>query len=210
MLYPRTKLDLEIEGQKKRGILVVVSGPSSGVGKDSVVNGFREKHQFSKIITYTSRPKRPHEKEGFDYHFVSPQDFQNKINQGFFLEWMKYLDNFYGTPKKEVQEALKIGKDILLRVDVRGAKAVKKAIPQAVLIYIAAPSFKSMAKRLESRKSNSPQENERKLQVAVWEVEQFEGFDYLVVNEENKLQETIEKVRLIVEAERLRVANQRK
>lgn len=205
MIYPRTKLDLEIDNQKKRGILLVISGPSSGVGKDSVVNGFRKKYQLSKIVTYTSRPKRPGEKAGFDYHFITPKEFERKIKQNFFLEWEKYLGNYYGTPKSKVKKAIKSGKDVLLRVDVRGAKSVKKAIPQAVLIYIAAPSFKIMAERLLNRKRDDQKEIERKLQVATWEVEQFEGFDYLVVNEEGKLDKTIEIVKMILEAERRRV-----
>lgn len=204
MVYPRTKLDLEIDVQKKRGILLVVSGPSSGAGKDSVVNGFRKKYESSKVVTYTSRSKRPGERDGFDYHFIKTEEFEKKIKQGFFLEWEKYLDHYYGTPKKKVKRALKSGKDVLLRVDVRGSKSVKKLLPQAVLIYTAAPSFAVMAKRLRHRKDDK-ETIKRKLQVATWEVEQFEGFDYLVVNEQGKLDQTIEIVKMILEAERRRV-----
>lgn len=204
MLQPRTKLDLEIENQKKRGILAVVSGPSAGVGKDAIVNRLREKYAFDKITTFTSRPKRPGEKEGFDYHFIAREDFEQKINQGFFLEWEKYLDNFYGTPKKKALEKIKKGIDVLLRVDVRGAKSVKKAIPQAVLVYIAAPSFEILKERLIKRKDPS-ESIEKKLQAAQWEVEQFEGFDFLVVNEQDKLEDTVELVRMIIEAEKRRI-----
>lgn len=208
MVYPRTKLDLEIDAQKKRGILLVISGPSSGSGKDSVVNGFRKKHEAKKIVTYNSRPKRLGERDGFDYHFVSVEEFEKKIKEGFFLEWEKYLDNYYGTPKNQVEKALRSGEDVLLRIDVRGAKSVKKAIPEAVLIYIAAPSFEVMAKRLKHRKDDE-ETIKRKLQVATWEVEQFEGFDYLVVNEEGKLDQTIEIVKMILEAGRRKVRNKK-
>lgn len=208
MIYPRTKLDLEIDAQKKRGILLVISGPSSGAGKDSVMNGFIKKYKLSKIVTYNSRPKRPGEKDGFDYHFISSKEFEDKIKKRFFLEWEEYLDNYYGTPKNEVKKALKSGRDVVLRVDVRGAKSVKKAIPETVLIYIAAPSFKTMAERLKHRKDNEEQ-IKRKLQVATWEIEQFEGFDYLVVNEEGKLDQTIEIVKMILETEHRKVKNRK-
>jgi len=207
MIYPRTKLDIEIEGQKKRGILLVVSGPSSGVGKDSVVNGFMQKYKLGKIVTFTSRSKRPGERNGYDYHFIAASEFEHRIKKGFFLEWEKYLENFYGTPKHKVKKALRSGQDVLLRVDVRGARSVKKAIPEAVLIYIAAPSFAIMAKRLKNRKGTTEEELEKKLQVATWEVEQFEGFDYLVVNEEGELDQTINMVKGILEAERRKVGN---
>lgn len=206
MIYPRTKLDLEISNQKKRGILLVVSGPSAGVGKDSVVNGFLTKYKLHKIITCTTRMKRPQEKEGFDYHFITEKEFENKIKKGFFLEWEKYLGNYYGSPKSAVKKAIKSGNDVLLRVDVRGAKSVKKIFPEAVLVYIAAPSFKVMEQRLFNRKDDK-EEIKRKLQVGIWEIEQFEGFDYLVVNEDYKLDQTINYVKMIVESERRKVRN---
>lgn len=209
MIYPRTKLDLEIDAQKKRGILLVISGPSSGAGKDSVRNGFVKKYKVSKILTYTSRQKRPGERDGFDYNFISTKEFEKKIKEGFFLEWEKYLGNYYGSPKSEVKKKLNSGEDVLLRVDVRGAKSVKKAIPESVLVYIAAPSFGVMAKRLKHRRDNE-EEIKRKLKVAVWEVEQFEGFDYLVVNEQGKLDQTIEIVKMILEAERHRVKSSKR
>lgn len=199
-----TKLDAEVAAQKKRGILVVVSGPSAGVGKDTIVNRLVSKYSFAKITTYTTRPKRPAEKEGFDYHFIQKGEFEEKISEGFFLEHEKYLDNFYGTPKQEILETIKNGKDVLLRIDVRGAKSVKKATSRAVLVYIAAPSFAILKERLAKRKDPS-ESIEKKLQVALWEVEQFDGFDYLVVNEQDKVEDTVDQVRMIIEAERRKV-----
>lgn len=207
MTYPRTKLDLEIDAQKRRGILLVIAGPSSGVGKDAVRNGFAERYKISKLVNYSSRPKRPGEKEGAELHFISAQEFEKKIKQKFFLEWEKYLDNYYGTPKKVVVDTLRSGKDIAVRVDVRGAKSIKKAIPEAVIIYIAAPSFEIMARRLKNRKDTTEEEMKKKLQVATWEVEQFNGFDYLVVNEEGKLDKTIKVVKMILESERKKIRN---
>lgn len=203
MIRPKTKLELEIEAQKKRGILAVVSGPSAGVGKDAVVNGLRKKYPFEKVVTCTTRAQRPGEKDGFDYYFFRKEEFEKKTKEDFFLEWEKYLDNYYGTPRKEVLEKMKKG-DVLLRVDVRGAKSVKKVIPTALIIYIAPPSFKTLERRLHKR-NDDEQSIERKVQVAVWEVEQFEGFDYVVVNEENRLDKTVELVKMIIEAERRRV-----
>jgi guanylate kinase len=204
MLTNSVKLDLEIQAQKNRGVLAVVSGPSAGVGKDAVVNKLKEKYGFSKITTYTTRAKREGEVEGTDYHFVSFDDFEKKKKQDFFLEWEKYLENYYGTPKDEVLKTVASGKDVLLRIDVRGAKSVKKVIPQAVLIYIAAPSFDTLKLRLEKRKDQS-ESIEKKLQIAIWEVEQFDGFDYLVVNEQDRLDDTAELVHKIIEAERRKV-----
>ena len=204
MIKPRTKLDLEIETQKKRGILTVVSGASSGVGKDSVVKGLRKKHSFDRVVTYTTRKIRPGEENGADYNFVSKQEFEEKIKKGFFLEHILYLDNHYGTPKKDVIDKIKKGKDVLLRIDVRGAKSVKQAISESVLVYIAPPSFDAMEKRMLKR-NDQKESIKKKLQVAVWEIEQFEGFDYVVVNEEGKLDKTIELVKIIIEAERRKV-----
>lgn len=204
MLTNSVKLDLEIQAQKNRGVLVVVSGPSAGVGKDAVVNKLKEKYGFSKITTLTTRPMREGEQEGVDYYFVSQDEFEKKKNEDYFLEWEKYLDNFYGTPKQEVLDNVSQGKDVILRIDVRGAKSVKKIIPSAVLIYIAAPSFDILKLRLEKRKDKS-ESIEQKLQAAAWEVEQFDGFDYLVVNEQDRLDDTVELVHNIIEAERRRV-----
>lgn len=204
MIKPKTKLELEIEAQNKKGILTIISGASSGVGKDSVVKGLRKKYLFDRVITYTTRKIRPGEKNGVDYNFISKQDFESKIKKGFFLEHVVYLDNYYGTPKKDVLEKINKGKDVLLRIEVRGSKVVKKKIPEAVLVYIAPPSFDTMEKRMLKR--NDKEESiTRKLQVAVWEIEQFEGFDYVVVNEEGKLDKTIELVKMIIEAERRKV-----
>ncbi len=208
LIRPRTKLDLEIENQKKRGVLTVISGPA-GAGKDTTVDGLRQKFGFGKIVTCTTREKRANEKEGKDYHFISKEEFKKKINQNFFLEWEKYLNNFYGTPKNEVLKNIKKGVDVLLRVDVRGAKSVKREIPEAVLVYLSAPSFKILGKRMKRRKELQKSIDQR-LQVAAWEVEQFEGFDYLVVNEENKIEKTVKLVKMIIETERRRIKNGKK
>lgn len=200
----KTKLDEEIQAQKNRGVLAVVSGPSAGVGKDAVVNTLKKKYGFAKITTYTTRERRPGEQNGVDYFFVTPQEFEQKIKQGFFLEWEKYLENFYGTPKQTVLDSIQNGQDVLLRIDVRGAKSIKNAIPRAVLLYIAAPTFQTLKKRLEKRKDPS-ESIEKKLQAAAWEVEQFEGFDYLIVNEDDQLEKTAEIVKMTIESERRRV-----
>lgn len=204
MIRPKTKLELEIEAQNKRGILLVLSGPSAGVGKDAVRKGLLEKYNFQQVVTYVSRTKRPHEREGFDHHFVSAPEFEKRIKESFFLENEKYLDNYYGTPKKNVLDNINKGKDVLLRVDVRGAKSVKKLLPKTVLVYLAPPSFEILEKRLRKR-ADQKEMIAKKLQVAVWEIEQFKGFDYVVVNEEGKLEQTIEIIKSIVEAERRKV-----
>jgi len=206
MIRPKTKLELEIEAQEKRGILLVVSGPSAGVGKDAIVKGLREKYPFERVVTCTTRGKRPGEIQGKDYDFISKEEFEIRIRKGYFLEWVKYLDNYYGTPKKETISKMRTGKDVLLRIEVRGAKVIKEALPETVLVYIAPPSFETLEKRMEKRNDDTGS-IARKLQVAVWEIEQFDGFDYVVVNEEGKLDQTIEYVKMIVEAERRKARN---
>lgn len=206
MIRPKTKLELEIEAQKKRGILLVLSGASAGVGKDAVRKGLLKKYHFEQTVTCVSRSKRVGERDGFDHHFLTKQEFEKRIKENFFLENVLYLGNHYGTPKKDVIGKIKKGKDVLLRVDVRGAKSVKKAIPQAVLVYIAPPSFETLEKRLHKRKDKE-ELIKKKLQVAIWEIEQFEGFDYVVVNEEGKLDKTVELVKSIVETERRKIRN---
>ena len=206
MIRPKTKLELEIEDQKKRGILVVISGPSAGVGKDSVRKGLLEKYNCKQVVTYVSREKRSHERNGVDHHFITRQEFERKIKEKFFLEWVITLGNYYGTPKKDILDKIKMGEDVVLRVDVRGAKSVKKILSEALLVYIAPPSLKVLEERLKKRK-DVKEMIAKKIQLAEWEIEQFEGFDYIVVNEEGKLDKTIELVKSIIETERRKIKN---
>jgi guanylate kinase len=183
------------------GLLVVISGPSSGAGKDSVARTLEKRGNFSRVVTYNTRDIRPGEIDGVDYHFVSRDEFLRKKKKGFFLETNEYLGNLYATPKDEVLRLLKLGKDILLRVEVNGAKAAKKAIPEALLIFITAP-FKQMRQRLIKRAREDRQEIEEKLAFAKKEMKEKKHFDYVVVNKEGKLEKTVKEVQKIIQKEK--------
>lgn len=191
----------------KQGLLVVISGPSSGAGKDAVARGVEKRQRLTRIVTYNSRDKRPGEVEGVDYHFVSREEFLKKEKQGFFLEKNEYNRNLYGTPKEEVLEALKRGEDVLLRIDVNGAREVKRQMPEAVTIFIYA-TITEMGGRLMRRGRDSEEEMERKMVLARKEMlEKDKGyFDYQVYNQDGKLNEAIEEVLGIIVKEKAATA----
>jgi guanylate kinase len=208
MLKPKTKLDSEIEKQKKRGILIVISGPTCA-GKDSVVRELvKDNKNAIRLVTTNSRPKRPDEKEGVDYYFISRQEFEEKINKGDFFEWVEYRGDYRGTQKKHIEEALKSGKDVLWRIDVRGVKninqKVKKEYPYSAFIFLA-EDLQVLENRMKKRATEKQKWQEWSLQRAVWEMNQYRDFDYVVLNEEGKLNEAVKNIKMIIEAERRRV-----
>ena len=190
-----------------KGFLVVISGPSSGGGKDSVTRGVAKKGNFFRVITYTTRERRPGEKEGGDLHFISRREFLRKEKEGFFLETNRLATekegNFYGSPKKEKLNALFQNKDVLLRVDVNGARAVKKQLPDALAIFIYAP-IPEMRRRLIKRGRDSREDIEKKLALAKQEMKEKDKgyFDYRILNREGKLEETIEQILEIIKKEK--------
>lgn len=183
------------------GLLIVISGPSSGVGKDSVTREVEKRGDFVRVITFTSRDKRRGEKEGVDYHFITREEFLKKESGGFFLETNEYLGNLYGTPKGKVLKAIKSGGDALLRVDVNGAKAIKQQIPKALLIFISAP-FGEMKKRLIKRAREDKVTIGKKLKFAKKEMAEKIHFDYVVMNRQGRLEKTVEMVLEIVKREK--------
>jgi len=180
------------------GLLLVISGPSSGAGKDSVTREVEKKSEFVRIVTYTTREVRPGEVAGVDYHFINREEFLRKKEKEFFLETNEYLGNFYGTPKEEVLKVIRKGQDVLLRVDVNGAKAVKEQIPEAILIFIVAP-FSQMRKRLIRRAREDKMAIEEKMEFARREMKEKKYFDYVVVNREGKLEEAVEEILEIIQ-----------
>ena len=210
MSFKEVKLIQEIEEQKKRGILIVISGPTCA-GKDSVVRELLKKNgNICRLVTTNSRPKRPEEKEGLDYYFVSRTEFEKLINKDAFFEWVEYRGDYRGTQKRHIEEALKSGKEVLWRIDVRGVKnireKVKKTFPCSAFIFLA-EALPVLEKRMKRRASEDKKWQDWSLARAVWEMKQYHDFDYLVINEEGKLQRTVELVRMIIEAERRRVKN---
>lgn len=177
-----------------KGKAFVVSGPS-GAGKTSIVKLFLETDKNSVFsVSYTTREKRENEEDGKDYHFVKEEDFKRMIEEGLFLEWEEVHGHLYGTPKKEVLEALDSGVDVILDVDVKGALKIKKNLKDAVLVFIEPPTLEELKRRLESR---GEKEIERRLKRASEELKAKDEFDYVIINRE--LNEAFEAFRRIVE-----------
>jgi guanylate kinase len=186
-------------------LLIVLSG-LSGAGKDTLLEKLRNSGlPFYFSVSATTRAPRPAEKEGYDYHFVSKEQFQEMINANEFLEWANVYGNFYGRPKEPIRQALQQGQDVIVRIDVQGAAAYKKLLPQAVLVFVCTTSLAELEKRLRNRRTESPAELELRLKTAEKEMDQLDIFDYVIVNRENEIEKTVADVRSIIAAEKCRV-----
>jgi len=170
--------------KKTRGTLLVISAPS-GSGKTTLVRRLvSEVGPVEFSISYTTRAARPSEKDGVDYRFVSEKVFRKKIERNEFLEWAEVHEKLYGTDRRETEAVLGRGVDLVLDIDVQGAEQVKRAMPEAVLIFILPPSFQVLEQRLRGRRQNPPDDIERRLAVARREVSQYRNYDYAVVNDD--------------------------
>ena len=168
---------------KEKGKLLVISGPS-GAGKSTVIGKLMElRDDVCFSVSVTTRQPRPNEQEGKDYFFVTPQRFQELAEGGFLLEHAEYVGNYYGTPLKPIQAALAAGTDVVMDVDVVGALNIKKRLPEAVLVFLTAPSLAEIRRRLASRGDVSPELMEKRMDRAKWEYSQAGQYDYLVVND---------------------------
>jgi guanylate kinase len=194
-----------IEGGPPVPLLVVISGPS-GVGKDTVLMRMRDLgFPFHFVVTATDRPQRPGERDGYDYHFVTTARFEQMIADDALIEWARVYDNYKGIPKSEIREGLASGKDVILRIDVQGAATIRRLAPEAVLIFLAPGRFDELRTRLRWRRTESPDELERRLEVARREMEEVDRFDYVVINSEDRLDDAASQIRAIVAAEKHRV-----
>jgi len=186
----------------RRGCLFVISAPS-GSGKTTLVQKLIA--SFSDLrfsVSYTTRPPRGAERDGVDYHFVTRDEFQEKIRKGEFLEWAEVHGNLYGTSKVETERIRAGGQDILLDVDVQGADQVRKAEPEAVTMFVMPPSFQVLEERLRGRKQDSPEVIEARLAGARREIDRYRDYHYVLVNDD--IEETAELLKAIVLAERAR------
>lgn len=198
-----------LEGQPAPPILVVLSGPS-GVGKDSILMRMRDVgFPFHFVVTATSRPMRPGERNGYDYHFVNEDEFKQMIDAGDLLEWAEVYGHYKGIPKSEVRQALQSGRDVILRIDVQGASTIKQLAPDAVFVFLAPGNFDELRNRLQWRRTESPDQMERRLQMARREMEALDEFDYVVVNREDHLDDAVGQIRAIIVAEKHRVRPRR-
>ena len=186
-------------------LLVVISGPS-GVGKDSVVHGLKE-HGLPVhfVVTVTTRPRREGEIHGKDYFFVLKEEFASMIERGELIEYAIVYGDYKGIPKQEVHEALASGKDVIMRLDVQGATTIRKLAPEAVLIFLTTQSEEELVERLKARKTDAPEDLSLRIATARQELKRVAEFDYVIVNADGHLDQTVESVKAIIDSEHHRV-----
>jgi guanylate kinase len=189
-----------------RPVLAVLSGPS-GVGKDATLQAMQERRDnLYFVVTATTRPRRPNEVDGVDYHFVSMGEFAEMIEAEELLEYAIVYGDYKGIPKKHVRAALASGKDVIMRIDVQGAATIRRLIPNAVTIFLTAESEEELVRRLLERKTEADEKLKMRIATARQELKRIVDFDYVVVNRGNQLEETVEQVLSIIAAEKSRVA----
>jgi guanylate kinase len=185
--------------------LIVISGPS-GVGKDSLLARLKELgHPFHFVVTATTRARRPDEVNGQDYHFVSMGEFAEMIEQGELLEYAIVYGDYKGIPKQQVRQALASGKDVIMRIDVQGAMTIRRLAPEALLIFLQAGSEAELAERLRARQTETADSLKIRLATAREEQKRLGEFDYVVVNRQDALDDTLTAVVSIIRAEHCRV-----
>ncbi len=190
-------------------LLVVISGPS-GVGKDAVLNKLREKDvSFHFVVTATDRPRRAGEREGVDYIFVTTAEFKRMIAEDELLEYANVYGDYKGIPKQQVREAIDSGKDVVLRIDVQGAATIRKLCPEVVTIFLIVRDENELVYRLKTRKSESMDKIQQRIETARNELRRVGEFDYVVENPDNKLDETVEIIEAIIKAEHHRVEHRK-
>jgi guanylate kinase len=180
----------------------VISAPS-GSGKSTLVHRlFADVPNLIFSISYTTREPRGSERNGLDYHFITRQDFEERIRQGEFLEYAEVFGNYYGTSRLTLEQAKAEGKDLVLDIDVQGARQLKAALPEAVTIFVLPPSRKVLEERLRRRSQDSDEVIERRLRGAAREVRNYTQYDYVLINRD--LDECARDLEAIVRTERLR------
>jgi len=198
-------LSAEKGDQAGRGVLLVVAGPTA-VGKGTLISALLQQHpQIEWSVSCTTREPRGGEVEGEDYHFVTEAEFERMRRDGELLETaLVHGSDRYGTPRKPVEEALAAGRDIVLEIDYQGARSIRAAMPEAVLVFVAPPSIEALKSRLEGRDTESPPEVARRLRTARTEIANLGMFQYVIVNDD--LEEAIEALESVYRAERLHLS----
>jgi guanylate kinase len=172
---------LLMKNSRRPGKLLVVSGPS-GVGKSTITNQLRGDDRFWVSISVTTRKRRSGETNGVDYHFVSDEVFEKMIENNEFLEWANFAGAKYGTPRMAVAEALSLGKNVILEIELNGARQVRKNSQEAVLVFIEPPSWEELKMRLTNRGTESEQSTQARLERAKEELSAATEFDHVLIN----------------------------
>lgn len=197
--------NLSFDHYHPQPLLLVISGPS-GVGKDAVIKSLQKRElPLHFVVTMTSRAPRPGEQDGIDYFFVSKSKFEEMIEHDEFLEYALVYQDYKGIPKRQIQQAMDSKKDVILRVDVQGAKTLRELCPEAVLIFLVPTDQREWFSRLRDRKTETYESLTLRLKTAAKELEHLPEFDYVVVNAQDRLEETVSTIVSIIEAEHHRV-----
>lgn len=195
----------ECASRRTEPLLIVISGPS-GVGKDTIIQRMKERNlHFQFVITATTRPPRHNEVHGRDYFFYSPAEFTQMIEKGDLLEYALVYNDYKGIPKAQVRDALASGKDVVMRLDVQGADTIRQLCPDALLIFLSPQDEDEMLNRLEDRKTETSDGLKVRIATAQKEMTHINSFDYVVINRELHLDETVDTIMAIIVAEHHRV-----
>lgn len=193
--------------KNKKGTLVIISG-FSGVGKGTVSKELVKEYGYSLSISATTRAPRAGERDGVEYFFKSESDFLNLVDYNGFIEYAKYVDHYYGTPRKFVEDELDKGHVVILEIEVQGAMKIKEQYPDAVLVFITAPSAKELKERLTGRGTEQPEVIDKRMKRAREEAESMSLYEYIVCNENNKLKECMAQIHSIIESASCRMSVQ--
>lgn len=189
----------------RKGILIIVSG-FSGAGKGTIMKELTSRYeQYALSVSATTRAPRLGEEDGVAYFFRTKEEFEQMIEDGALIEYARYVDNYYGTPKAYVEEQLAAGHDVILEIEIQGARKIKEQYPDAVLLFVTTKDAMTLKERLEGRGTETPEVIAQRLARAVQESEGIEEYDYLVINDD--LKKCVEQVHGIIDSEHRRIVH---
>ena len=187
----------------RKGLLLVVSGPS-GAGKGTICKALLNKNDQIKLsVSATTRKPRNGEVHGVNYFFIEKEEFAKMIENGEFLEYAQIYDNFYGTPKAAIIECLEKGQDVILEIEMQGARQIKEVYPEGVFIFVLPPSLEELKRRIVGRGTETQEEIEKRFSCAFEEINQIVNYDYFIVNED--IEKSVSDVEAIICAEKNKV-----
>lgn len=189
----------------KSGLLIVVSGPS-GAGKSAVCKSYVNRFEDTLLsVSETTRAPRKGEKEGREYYFISEEEYEDRLKNGYYLESAGNYNNHYGTPKEPITKALAAGKDVILEIDPQGAFQVREIYPDAVLVFVVPASYNALKRQILERKTETKEEIELRLSYAEKEISRIPEYDYVIVNKPGRLTATVTTLSAIITAEKCSV-----